>query len=84
MPHPLVEQYEKALYELPEAWRARRPLEDEVAKSLTSGHHAAIRGFWRIGKTELLKGALKAACARTGGAAFYIDLRDFMRWLLWW
>jgi hypothetical protein len=76
MPHPLVEQYEKALYELPEAWRARRVLEDEVAKSLTGGRHAAIRGFWRIGKTELMKGALKAACARTGGAAFFIDLRD--------
>jgi hypothetical protein len=76
MPHPLVEQYEKALYELPEAWRARRPLEDEVARSLTGGRHAAIRGFWRIGKTELMKGALKAACARTGGAAFFIDLRD--------
>ncbi len=76
MPHPLVEQYEKAVYELPEAWRARRPLEDEVAKSLTGGRHAAIRGFWRIGKTELMKGALKAACARTGGAAFFIDLRD--------
>ena len=76
MPHPLVEQYEKALYELPEPWRARRALEDEVAKSLTGGRHAAIRGFWRIGKTELLKGALKAACGRTGGAAFYIDLRD--------
>ncbi len=76
MPHPLVEQYEKAVYELPEAWRARRALEDEVAKSLTGGRHVAIRGFWRIGKTELLKGALKAACARTGGAAFFIDLRD--------
>ena len=76
MPHPLVEQFEKAVYELPEAWRARRALEDEVAKALTGGHHAAIRGFWRIGKTELLKGALKAACARTGGAAFFIDLRD--------
>lgn len=76
MPHPLVEQYEKALYELPEPWRARRALEDEVAKSLTGGRHAAIRGFWRIGKTELLKGSLKAACGRTGGAAFYVDLRD--------
>ncbi len=76
MPHPIVEQYEKAIYELPEAWRARRSLEDDVAKSLTGGRHAAIRGFWRIGKTELMKGALKAACARTGGAAFFIDLRD--------
>ncbi len=76
MPHPLVEQYEKALYNLPEAWRERRPLEDEVARVLTGGRHAAIRGFWRTGKTELMKGALKAACARTGGAAFFVDLRD--------
>jgi hypothetical protein len=76
MSHPLVEQYEKALYELPEAWRVRRGLEDEVAKALTSGKHAAIRGFWRIGKTELAKGALKAACTRTGGAALFIDLSD--------
>ena len=76
MSHPLVEQYEKAVYELPEAWRVRRGLEDEVAKALTSGKHAAIRGFWRIGKTELTKGALKAACTRTSGAAFFIDLSD--------
>jgi hypothetical protein len=76
MSHPLVEQYEKAVYELPEAWRVRRALEDEVARALTSGKHAAIRGFWRIGKTELTRGALKAACTRTGGAAFFIDLSD--------
>ena len=76
MSHPLVEQYEKALFELPEAWRVRKPLEEEVAKALTGGKHVAIRGFWRIGKTELMKGALRAACARTGGAAFFVDLRD--------
>lgn len=76
MSHPLVEQYEKAVFELPEAWRVRKALEEEVAKALTGGKHVAIRGFWRIGKTELMKGALRAACARTGGAAFFIDLRD--------
>jgi hypothetical protein len=76
MPHPLVQQYEKAIYDLPEAWRVRRDLEDEVAKALTGGRHAVVRGYWRIGKTELTRGALKAACARTGGAAFYIDLSD--------
>lgn len=76
MSHPLVEQYEKAVFELPEAWRVRKDLEEEVAKALTSGKHVAVRGFWRIGKTELMKGALRAACGRTGGAAFFIDLRD--------
>ncbi len=76
MSHPLVELYEKAIYELPEAWKVRRPLEDEVAKALTGGKHAAIRGFWRIGKTELMRGALKAACTRTGGAAFFVDLSE--------
>lgn len=76
MSHPLVEQYEKAIFELPDAWRVRKDLEEEVAKALTGGKHVAIRGFWRIGKTELMKGALKAACARTGGAAFFVDLRD--------
>ncbi len=54
----------------------RTALEDEVARSLTGGNHALIRGFWRIGKTELLKASLKKACERTGGAAFYLDLRD--------
>ena len=56
MSHALVEQYEKAVFQLPEAWRARKDLEEEVAKALTSGKHVAIRGFWRIGKTELMKG----------------------------
>lgn len=76
MPHALVEQYDKAIFQLPEEWRVRKDLEEEVAKALTSGKHVAVRGFWRVGKTELMKGALKAACARTGGAAFFIDLRD--------
>ncbi len=74
--HPLAERYSDALYELPEALRVRRPLEDEFAAAMTGGNHAAIRGFWRIGKTTLMKGALQAACARTGGAAFFLDVRD--------
>ncbi len=74
--HPLAVAYQQAVHDLPDELRVRSALEDEVAKSLTGGHHALVRGFWRIGKTELLKAALKKACERTGGAAFYIDLRD--------
>jgi len=74
--HPLAVAYQEAVHELPDELRVRTTLEDEVAKALTGGSNALVRGFWRIGKTELLKAALKKACERTGGAAFYIDLRD--------
>ncbi len=74
--HPLAERYLDALYELPDELRARKPLEDELAAHLTSGQHVCIRGFWRIGKTTLMKGVLKRACERTSGAAFVLDLRD--------
>jgi hypothetical protein len=74
--HPLADRYFDALYELPDELRVRRTLEDEVAAHMTGGHHACIRGFWRIGKTTLMKGVLQRACERTGGAAFTLDLRD--------
>jgi hypothetical protein len=74
--HPLAERFLDAIYELPDELRARKPLEQTLAAELTSGNHLAIRGFWRIGKTTLMKGVLQQACERTGGAAFFIDLRD--------
>lgn len=74
--HPLAERYLDVLYELPDELRARRGLEDELAAHMTGGHHVCIRGFWRIGKTTLMKGVLQRACERTGGAAFVLDLRD--------
>lgn len=74
--HPLADRYLDALYDLPDELRARRALEDELAAHLTGGHHVCIRGFWRIGKTTLMKGTLQRACERTGGAAFTLDLRD--------
>jgi len=74
--HALADAYLDALYELPDSLRARRGLEDELASHLTGGHHVCIRGFWRIGKTTLMKGVLQRACERTGGAAFTLDLRD--------
>ncbi len=74
--HPLHEDYLDALYELPDELRARRALEDELAAQLTSGKHVCIRGFWRIGKTTLMRGVLQNAVQRTGGVAFSVDLRN--------
>jgi hypothetical protein len=74
--HPLADRYLDALYDLPDELRARKALEDELAAHMTAGHHACIRGYWRIGKTTLMKGVLQRACERTGGAAFTLDLRD--------
>lgn len=74
--HPLVDRYLDALYDVPSALRARRALEDELAAQLTGGRHLCIRGFWRVGKTTLLRGVLERACERTGGAAFSLDLTD--------
>lgn len=74
--HPLSERYLDAIYELPEELRARKALDDELAAHMTGGHHLCIRGFWRIGKTTMMKSVLKRACERSGGAAFLLDLRD--------
>lgn len=74
--HPLAERYLDAIYELPESLRARKALDDELAAHMTGGHHLCIRGFWRIGKTTLMKAVLQRACERSGGAAFVLDLRD--------
>lgn len=74
--HPLAERYLEALYELPDELKVRSTLEDTLAAQLTGGHQVCIRGFWRIGKTTLMKGVLKRACERTSGAAFFLDLRD--------
>jgi len=74
--HPLAERYLGALYELPDELRVRRELEDTLAAQLTGGHQVCIRGFWRVGKTTLMKGVLQRACERSSGAAFVLDLRD--------
>lgn len=74
--HPLAEKYLDALYELPDELRVRRAMEDGLAAELTGGHQVCIRGFWRAGKTTLMKGVLQRACERTSGAAFVLDVRD--------
>jgi hypothetical protein len=74
--HPLADRYLDALYDLPDELRVRRALEDRLAQAMTGGQHVCIRGFWRIGKTTLLRGLLQNAVERTGGVAFSVDLRD--------
>lgn len=75
--HPLANRYLDLLYDgPPPELRARKELEDELAAQLTAGNHVAVRGFWRIGKTTMLKGVLQRACERSGGAAIFLDLRD--------
>lgn len=75
--HALADRYLDLLYDgPPPELRARKDLEDELAAQLTAGNHVCIRGFWRIGKTTMLKGVLERACERSGGAAIFLDLRD--------
>lgn len=74
--HPLAGRYLDALDAPPDELRARKEFDDELAALLTGGHHVCIRGFWRAGKTTMMRGVLARACERTGGAAFMLDLRD--------
>lgn len=75
--HALADRYLDLIYDGPPAeLRARKDLEDELAAQLTAGNHVCIRGFWRIGKTTMLKGVLQRACERSAGAAIFLDLRD--------
>ena len=74
--HALAERYLDELYELSDAMRVRKEDETNFAAAMTGGQHLCLRGFWRIGKTTMMKAVLKAACERTGGAAFMLDLRD--------
>lgn len=75
--HPLADRYLDLIYDGPTAeLRARKDLDDELAAQLTAGNHVCIRGFWRIGKTTMLKAVLQRACERSGGAALFFDLRD--------
>ncbi len=74
--HLLADRYLDALYELPDALRVRKDLDDELAAHMTGGHHICIRGFWRAGKSTMMKGILQRACERSGGAAFVLDFKD--------
>jgi hypothetical protein len=75
--HPLADRYLDILYDgPPPELHARKELDDELAAQLTAGNHVCIRGFWRVGKTTMLKAVLARACERSNGAAIFLDLRD--------
>ncbi len=74
--HALAERYLDELYDLSDALQVRKAEADALAAAMTGGQHLCLRGFWRVGKTTMMKAVLKNACARTGGAAFMLDLRD--------
>jgi hypothetical protein len=74
--HVAAERLFDALFEVPDTVRARKEQEQRLSAHMTGGKHICLRGFWRIGKTTLLRGILQAACERSGGAALFIDLRD--------
>ncbi|MEW6035881.1 MAG: hypothetical protein AB1529_04670 [Candidatus Micrarchaeota archaeon] len=68
--------YLRAVYQLPDSLRVRDPLAEGVAAKLEEGRNVVIRGFWRIGKTELMRASLGKACERTGASGFSFDLRS--------
>lgn len=71
----LSERYLKAIYQLPPHLRVRKPLEEKAIGMLEEGKHICIRGFWRIGKTELMKAALGGICGKLKSNGLYFDLR---------
>jgi hypothetical protein len=68
--------YFDAVYKLPEDLRMRRPLEESVIRSVGEGRNVCIRGFWRIGKTELMKAALDGLASRNKACGMHFDLRS--------
>jgi hypothetical protein len=74
--HPLAERYLDLIDDTPDELRARRGPEVQAASTLTGGKHVVIRGLWRSGKRTFLAAVLRAACDRTGGAAFTVSLAD--------
>ncbi len=72
----LADRYVIAAYSLPEELRMRRPMEEALAERFASGKNICIRGFWRIGKTELMKATVGNACRRSGANGFFYDMRS--------
>lgn len=71
----LSERYLRAIYQLPPELRVRKPLEEKAMGMLEEGKHVCIRGFWRIGKTELMRAALGGVCGKLKTNGLYFDLR---------
>jgi len=72
----LSSAYVNATFKLPQELRARLPLEDKAVDRLAQGRNLAIRGFWRIGKTELMRGAIGGACEKLRQNGIFFDLRS--------
>ncbi len=72
----LSERYYQAIYWLPPSLRVRKPLEEKAMGLLEQGKNICIRGFWRIGKTELMKAALERTCKKLKADGLVFDLRS--------
>jgi hypothetical protein len=72
----LADRYVIAVHDLPKELRMRKPLEETVMDRLCEGRNVCIRGFWRIGKTELMKASVAGACNRTMSNGFFLDMRS--------
>ncbi len=72
----LSHRYFLAIYQLPSTLRVRKPLEESILPKLEKGRDICIRGFWRIGKTELMKALIEKGCARQDAVGLFFDLRS--------
>lgn len=72
----LSSAYLNATFNLDDSLRARLPLDEKAITMLSEGRNLVIRGFWRIGKTELMRGAIGGACERFGQNGIFFDLRS--------
>ncbi len=72
----LADRYVIAAYSLPDELRMRKPLAEGISERLAGGRNVCIRGFWRIGKTDLMKAVVGGACRRSGANGFFFDMRS--------
>lgn len=72
----LTDRYFEGVYALPPKLRCRKPLEESVMRKMDCGNHVCVRGLWRIGKTELMMGAIDRICTGKGASGLFFDLRS--------
>jgi hypothetical protein len=72
----LTDRYFEGVYSLPSKLRCRGPLEETVMKKIRKGGHVCVRGLWRIGKTELMMGAIDRICTGEKASGLFFDLRS--------
>ncbi len=71
----LTSRYIDAIQNLPGDLRVRKPLEEKAFGILKDGKNICIRGFWRIGKTELMKASLERTCNDLQANGLFFELR---------